>query len=74
MEKKVLVSVKDIREEFPVSTGFAKKGVVKALDGISFDIYQGETGRPGGRVRLRKIHPGSGHPESDSCHLRKRQL
>ena len=43
MEKKVLVSVKDIREEFPVSTGFAKKGVVKALDGISFDIYQGET-------------------------------
>ena len=43
MEKKVLVSVKDIREEFPVSTGFAKKGVVKALDGISFDIYQGKT-------------------------------
>ena len=43
MEKKVLVSVKDIREEFPVGTGFARKGVVKALDGISFDIYQGET-------------------------------
>lgn len=41
MEK--LLEIKNIRKYFPVSTGFARKGTTKALDGVTFDIYKGET-------------------------------
>ncbi|MBE6011073.1 ABC transporter ATP-binding protein [Anaeropeptidivorans aminofermentans] len=41
---KVLVEVKDLKKEFEVKKGFmAKKQSLKAVDGISFDIHEGET-------------------------------
>ena len=43
MEKEKLIEVCDVRKEFTVSTGFAKKAVTTALDGITLDIYKGET-------------------------------
>ena len=40
-----ILCVKDLKVYFPVKKGFFKKtvGYVKAVDGISFDIYEGET-------------------------------
>jgi oligopeptide transport system ATP-binding protein len=40
-----LVEVKDLKMYFPIHTGLFRRhtGDVKAVDGISFDIYQGET-------------------------------
>jgi ABC-type oligopeptide transport system ATPase subunit len=35
----ILFNVQNIRKEFP----FGKKTTVKALDGVSFDIFKGET-------------------------------
>lgn len=41
----VLVSVRDLKKYFPIYAGIFRRqiGAVKAVDGISFDIYQGET-------------------------------
>lgn len=45
--RKVLLSVKDVKQYYPVKLNskslFPKKGYVKAVDGISFDVYEGET-------------------------------
>ncbi|MBU0642131.1 MAG: dipeptide ABC transporter ATP-binding protein [Alphaproteobacteria bacterium] len=42
---KILVEVRDLKMHFPIHAGVLKKrvGEVKAVDGISFDIYEGET-------------------------------
>lgn len=42
---KVLLSVKDLQMHFPIIKGFFNKtlGYVKAVDGVSFDIHEGET-------------------------------
>jgi oligopeptide transport system ATP-binding protein len=66
-----LMSVRDLRVHFPLpSTLFAEKRVVKAVDGVSFDLYPGETlgivGESGcgkstlGRAVLRLIPPSAG--------------
>ena len=41
----VLVSVKDLKKHFPIMKGLLKRqvGAVRAVDGVSFDIYRGET-------------------------------
>lgn len=41
----VLVSVKDLKKHFPIMKGLLRRqvGAVKAVDGVSFDIYRGET-------------------------------
>ncbi|MCA0045245.1 ABC transporter ATP-binding protein [Celeribacter litoreus] len=41
----VLVEVRDLKMHFPIHAGVFKKrvGEVKAVDGISFDIFEGET-------------------------------
>ena len=42
---KPLVQVRDLKMHFPITAGVFRKrvGEVKAVDGISFDIFEGET-------------------------------
>ena len=73
MEKKqndFLVEVKDLKMHFPVKTGWFSSKPLKAVDGVSFEIKQGETlglvGESGcgkttvGRALLRLYKPTSG--------------
>ena len=41
----VLLRVKDLKKHFPVTKGILSRtvGYVKAVDGLNFDIKQGET-------------------------------
>ncbi len=67
-----LVQVRDLKMHFPIHTGLLRRhtGDVKAVDGVSFDIMQGETlglvGESGcgkstvGRALLRLYDPTSG--------------
>jgi oligopeptide transport system ATP-binding protein len=72
-ERKVLVRVENLKKHFPITSGiiFSRRvGATKAVDGISFDIYQGETlglvGESGcgksttGRAILQLYRPTSG--------------
>ncbi|WP_062351336.1 ABC transporter ATP-binding protein [Bacillus kwashiorkori] len=72
MEKKPLLTVKNLKQHFPIKGGFLGRTVnhVKAVDDISFTIYEGETvsivGESGcgksttGRAILRLDEPTSG--------------
>ena len=44
-ERRKLVEVRDLKMYFPINTGILRRhtGNVKAVDGLSFDIYEGET-------------------------------
>ena len=43
-EKKVLLCVRNVKQWFPIKKWFfEKKEYVKAVDDISFDLYEGET-------------------------------
>ena len=67
-----LLSVRDLSKHYVRKSGIfgSEKGVVKAVDGVSFDVYPGETlglvGESGcgktttGRAILRLIEPTSG--------------
>ncbi|MCI4336878.1 MAG: ABC transporter ATP-binding protein [Thermoplasmata archaeon] len=69
----VLLSVRNLRKYFPIRGGLFSShiGDVRAVDGVSFDVHQGETvglvGESGcgkttvGRLILRLIEPTSGH-------------
>ncbi len=71
-EKKVLVEVKNLKKHFPIKSGLLQRttGWVKAVDDISFTIYQGESlglvGESGcgkttaGRTILRLVEPSDG--------------
>lgn len=44
-EQRKLVEVRDLKMYFPINSGILRRhtGDVKAVDGVSFDIYEGET-------------------------------
>ena len=65
-----LVKVEDLKEYFPIRTGFMRTTMLKAVDGVSFEINPGETlglvgesgcGKTtGGRTLLRLYKPTGG--------------
>ncbi len=72
-DREVLLSVKNLKKHFPISSGIIfqrQVGAVKAVDGVSFDVYRGETlgvvGESGcgksttGRTILQLYKPTSG--------------
>lgn len=42
-EKEILLEVKNLKQYFPITTGFGKTTPLKAVDDVSFKIYKGET-------------------------------
>lgn len=76
-----LVSVVDLEKHFPIRAGLLRRmvGAVKAVDGVSFDIYPGETlglvGESGsgkstiGRVMLQLDHATAGTVTFDNIEL-----
>ncbi len=87
--KDVLLDVQDLVKHFPVRQGILQRvaGWVKAVDGVSFQIRQGETfglvGESGcgkttvGRTILRLIEPSGGKvyfQDKDVAHLDKAQM
>ncbi|MEP6568133.1 MAG: oligopeptide/dipeptide ABC transporter ATP-binding protein [Acidobacteriota bacterium] len=80
-----LLAIRDLKVHFDLHTG--RKGVVKAVDGVSIDIYPGETlglvGESGcgkstlGRAILRLTEPTSGqvlYRNQDLARLSKREM
>jgi peptide/nickel transport system ATP-binding protein len=78
-----LLEVRDLRVHFPVRGGFlgsGKAGVVRAVDGVSFDLRRGETlglvGESGcgktttGRALLRLVEPTAGEVRFDGKDVR----
>lgn len=45
LEKEILLSVKNLKKYFPIRKGLLnkEKGAVKAVDGITFEVFKGET-------------------------------
>jgi oligopeptide transport system ATP-binding protein len=80
-QRKKLVSVKGLKMYFPIHSGLLRRhtGDVKAVDDVSFDIYEGETlglvGESGcgkstcGRAVLRLYDPTDGTIEIDSTDI-----
>ncbi len=78
----VLVQVKDLKKHFPITEGIIVQrqvGAVQAVDGVTFDIYRGETlglvGESGcgkttaGRTILQLYRPTAGHVIFDGTDL-----
>ena len=81
-ENGVLVQVRDLKKHFPITSGIIiqrEVGAVQAVDGVSFDIYRGETlglvGESGcgkttaGRTILQLYRPTAGQVVFDGTDL-----
>jgi oligopeptide transport system ATP-binding protein len=81
-ERAPLVRVKDLKKHFPITRGIVfqqQVGAVKAVDGVSFDVYPGETlglvGESGcgkttvGRTILQLYRPTAGSVSFDGVDL-----
>ncbi|RVX42080.1 peptide/nickel transport system ATP-binding protein/oligopeptide transport system ATP-binding protein [Nonomuraea polychroma] len=88
-ETELLLSVQNMEKHFPVTKGLFKRqvGAVKAVDGISFDVFKGETlglvGESGcgksttGRLVTRLLEPTAGKvvfEGQDITHMRQGRL
>ena len=88
-EKKVLLQVRGLKKWFPIKRGITSRtvGYVKAVDDVSYDLYQGETlglvGESGcgkstlARTSLRLLEPTEGSIQFDGQDfraLRKKEL
>jgi len=86
MEKK-LIQIVNLKKEFVTDGTFSKKGTVKAVNGVSFNIFQGETlglvGESGcgkstlGRTIIRLYKPSTGkilYEETEISSLTEKQL
>jgi oligopeptide transport system ATP-binding protein len=79
-----LVSVRDLKMYFPIRTGFLSTKPLKAVDGISFSIDQGETlglvGESGcgkttvGRALLHLYKPTSGEVWYDGTRITEKNI
>ncbi|WP_418791535.1 ABC transporter ATP-binding protein [Phosphitispora sp. TUW77] len=80
----VLLQIRNLKKYFPITKGIITKkqlGVVKAVDGVGFEVYQGETlglvGESGcgksttGRCILRLIEPTAGEVHFDGVNIGK---
>ena len=71
----ILLEAKDVRRHYPVGGGlFAKKGIVKAVDGVSFTLREGETlavvGESGcGKSTLARVASLIEPPSSGELHI-----
>ncbi len=89
MVDNVILRVNDLKTWFPVTGGFPKKivGYIKAVDGVSFEVYQGETlgivGESGcgkttlGRTIVRLYKPTGGQiwfKDKELTHLSDKEL
>jgi oligopeptide transport system ATP-binding protein len=83
-DRDVLVSVKNLKKHFPITSGFIMQrqvGAVRAVDDVSFDVYRGETlglvGESGcgksttGRTLLQLYRPTAGSVEFEGRDLSK---
>ncbi len=79
-DRRPLLTVTDLRKTFPVKLGLFKRGGVSAVDGVTFDVYPGETlgivGESGcgksttARLVLRLIDSDSGEVLFDGVDVR----
>lgn len=80
----ILLEVNDLKQHFPIRTGFFKKTPLKAVDGVSFTINKGETlglvGESGcgkttvGRSVLRLYEPTAGQVIFDGEEVTKNNI
>src|SRR5690349_5926914 len=83
---KVLLKVRNLKKYFPINSGFLiqrQTGAVKAVDGLDFDVFQGETlglvGESGcgksttGRTILQLYRPTEGTVDFEGKDLAKMQ-
>ena len=79
-EQKVILSVKNLKTYFDVTKGiFSKKQIVKAVDDVSFDVYENETfglvGESGcGKTTLGRTIVKLYEPESGSIEFEGRDI